>query len=69
MSRPFARLKLGYYPLPIEEAQHIRSALLAPGPYCGIDPCAGEGEALLEITKDSGARLGAIELDADRAAA
>ena len=25
MARPIARLKLGYYPLPIEEAQDIRS--------------------------------------------
>lgn len=56
MSRPFARLKLGYYPLPIEEARNIRSALLASGPYCAIDPCAGDGAALLEITKDTGAQ-------------
>ena len=69
MSRPFSRLKLGYYPLPIEEAQHIRSALLAPGQCCAIDPCAGEGDALLEITKDTGAQSAAIELDADRATA
>lgn len=69
MSRPFSRLKLGYYPLPIEEARNIRSALLASGPYCAIDPCAGEGDALLEITKDTGAQPAAIEIDADRAAA
>ena len=25
MARPIARLKLGYYPLPMEEAQNIRS--------------------------------------------
>lgn len=68
MSRPFARLKLGYYPLPMEEARKIRSVLLAPGPYCAIDPCAGDGAALLEITKDTGAQPAAIEIDADRAA-
>ena len=69
MSRPFARLKLGYYPLPVETARNVRSVLIASGSYCAIDPCVGEGVALLEITKDTGARLGAIELDADRAAA
>jgi hypothetical protein len=69
MSRPFARLKLGYYPLPHEEARNIRCALFASEPYCAIDPCAGEGAALLELTKDTGARPAAIEIDADRAAA
>jgi len=68
MSRPFSRLKLGYYPLPIEEARNIRSALVPSGPYCAIDPCAGDGAALLEIT-DTGAQPAAIEMDADRAAA
>jgi len=38
MSRPFARLKLGYYPLPTEEARNIHSLLVASGPYCAMDP-------------------------------
>ena len=69
MSRPVSRLKLGYYPLPIEEAHNIRSLLVSSQPYCAIDPCAGDGSALLEITRGTGAHLGAIEIDADRAAA
>jgi len=68
MSRPFARLKLGYYPLPTEEAHNIHSLLVASGPYCAIDPCAGDGTALVEITRDTGAHLAAIEIDTDRAA-
>lgn len=68
MSRPFARLKLGYYPLPIEEAQNIRRLLIGSGPYHAIDPCAGDGSALLEITRKTEANLAAIEIDADRAA-
>ena len=28
MARPIARLKLGYFPLPVEEAQNIRALLL-----------------------------------------
>jgi hypothetical protein len=27
MSRPFSRMKLGYYPLPVEETQNIRTLL------------------------------------------
>src|SRR5438552_4112815 len=69
MSRPFARLKLGYYPLPTEEARNIHSVLVASDPYCAIDPCAGDGSALLEITNGTEANLAAIEIDADRAAA
>ena len=67
MSRLFARLKLGYYPLPTEEARNIHSLLVASAPYCAIDPCAGDGSALLEITNGTGAHLAAIEVDADRA--
>src|SRR5271157_5989348 len=69
MSRPFSRIKLGYYPLPIEEARNISALLMSSAPYAAIDPCAGDGTALLEITKDTGAHLAAIELDADRAEA
>jgi Uncharacterised methyltransferase family (DUF6094) len=67
--RSAARLKLGYYPLPHEEARHIRAILLPVSPYAAVDPCAGDGAALLEITRDTGAQLAGIELDADRAAA
>src|SRR5208337_909617 len=67
--RNAGRLKLGYYPLPVEEAQNIRALLLTAVPYAAIDPCAGDGTALIEITRDSGGYLTGIELDADRAAA
>jgi hypothetical protein len=69
MSRPFARLKLGYYPLPAEEARNIRALLIFPDFYAAIDPCVGDGAALLEITSGCGNHLAAIEIDADRAAA
>jgi hypothetical protein len=69
MSRPFARIKLGYYPLPGEEATKIRSLIVASQPYCAIDPCAGDGTAIVAITKGTGGHLTAIEIDADRATA
>src|SRR6516162_8346852 len=67
--RNAGRIKLGYYPLPIEEAQNIRALLVPSAPYAAVDPCVGDGTALAEITKDTGAHLAGIELDADRAAA
>lgn len=69
MPRPFSRIKLGYYPLPVEEARNIRRLLKTSRAYSAVDPCAGDGSALVEITKDSSAQLTAVELDADRAAA
>ena len=57
MARPFARLKLGYFPLPIEESQNIRVLLMPSGQYAGIDSCVGDGSALIEITKDRGASV------------
>jgi hypothetical protein len=67
--RNAGRLKLGYYPLPIEEARNLRNLLIAPQPFFAVDPCAGDGTALVEITRDLPARNAAIELDRDRAAA
>ncbi len=67
-----ARLKLGFYPLPIEHGPSIRARLAFPPkemPATALDPCAGAGAALKAITKDSGALLYGIELDANRAEA
>jgi hypothetical protein len=69
MMRNAGRLKLGYYPLPIDEARNIHDLLIESAPYAALDPCVGDGTALLEITKGTGAHLAGIELDADRAAA
>src|ERR1035437_3656666 len=67
--RNAGRIKLGYYPLPVEEARNIRALLVSSAPYAAIDPCVGEATALIEITRNTGAHLSGIELDADRAAA
>ena len=45
--RNAGRLKLGYYPLPIDEARNIRSLLVSSAPYAAIDPCVGDGTALI----------------------
>src|ERR1035437_8171544 len=44
MSRPSSRIKLGYYPLPIEEARNIGALLMSSAPYAAIDPCIGDGD-------------------------
>ena len=67
--RNAGRRKLGYYPLPVSEARNIRSLLVSSAPYAAIDPCIGDGTALIETTRNTGAHLAGIELDAERAAA
>jgi hypothetical protein len=65
-----ARLKLGFYPLPVEHGPSIRARLEFPSadtPAAALDPCAGEGAALKAITKDSGSVLYGVELDSNRA--
>jgi predicted RNA methylase len=66
--RPEARLKLGYYPLPIDEAHRISRWLhFSSSGTSVLDPCAGAGVALALITPGEQVRRYAIELDAYRA--
>ena len=68
--RNAGRLKLGYYPHANRRGpEHPFDCWSPSAPYAAIDPCVGDGTALIEITKETGASLAGIELDADRAAA
>ena len=63
------RERLGFYPLPIPEAERIRKFLRFPDQRCSVlDPCIGEGVALAEISREAKAIRFGIELDAQRAA-
>ena len=60
--------RLGFYPLPLPEAQRIRRFLMFPDSSSAIDPCVGDGVAFEAITTSGGAVLRCgIELDAYRA--
>jgi len=62
------RLKMGYFPLPVSEAQRIRKFLLFPDQSCSVlDPCVGDGGAFEAITSGAKAFRYGIELDAYRA--
>ena len=66
--RTVARLKLGYYPLPPDEGSRLRQLLTYPSePVSVLDPCAGTGIALLQLTDNANTNRYAVELDADRA--
>src|ERR1039458_5567538 len=60
--------RLGFYPLPLSEAQRIRRFLCFPdAPSSAIDPCVGDGVAFDVITSGAEVLLYGIELDAYRA--
>jgi Uncharacterised methyltransferase family (DUF6094) len=66
--RGIARQKLGYYPLPQNEAERIRRFLSFQGDAVSVlDPCAGGGSAMATITSGAKTVRHAIELDAFRA--
>jgi len=67
MARNASRLKLGYYPLVTAEAQRLRRLLGFPPECAVLDPCAGTGAALRQITGETQARRYGIELDSFRA--
>lgn len=66
--RSVARIKLGYYPLPPSEGSRLRQLLSFPSePSSAIDPCAGTGAALVQLTENANVTRYAVELDTQRA--
>jgi len=62
------RERLGFYPLPLREAERIRRFLVFPDkPCCAVDPCVGDGAAFAEIASDKKVLRYGVELDAGRA--
>jgi hypothetical protein len=69
MARNVSRIKLGYYPLRPAEGARLRRLLdFAPG-ASAVDPCAGTGAALHQLTEGAEVKKHGVELDAGRAAA
>jgi hypothetical protein len=67
MARNVARLKMGFYPLPVSEGTNLRELLTFTGPASVVDPCVGQGTALNLLTQGADVRRYGIELDAERA--
>jgi tRNA1(Val) A37 N6-methylase TrmN6 len=66
--RAAGRLRLGFYPLPLQEAERIRRFLLFPAvASAALDPCVGDGVAFEAITKGAEVLRYGVELDSYRA--
>ncbi|HEV2618141.1 MAG TPA: DUF6094 domain-containing protein [Candidatus Acidoferrales bacterium] len=62
------RARLGFYPLPLPEAERIRRFLAFPDQgCCALDPCVGDGAAFAAIISGQGVLGYGVELDVGRA--
>jgi 16S rRNA G966 N2-methylase RsmD len=62
------RARLGFYPLPLPEAERIRRFLTFPDKQCcALDPCVGDGAAFAELASGKRILQYAVELDSGRA--
>jgi hypothetical protein len=69
MARNVSRIKLGYYPLPPADGARLRRLLDFAARASAVDPCAGTGAALHQLTEGAEIEKHGVELDAGRAAA
>jgi len=65
--RPHGKTKLGFYPLPVPEAERLKNCLAFPSEFSALDPCVGDGVAFTHLLRGMQARRYGIEIDADRA--
>jgi len=66
--RIHGRIKMGHYPTPRRVVELIRNYLSFPSsPFCALDPCCGEGNALKGMVEETSAITYGVELDQQRA--
>ena len=65
--RPHGKTKLGFFPLPTQEAERLRSCLTFDSEFSALDACVGDGAAFTCLLKNTPARRYGIEIDANRA--
>src|SRR5713226_4399904 len=64
--RPHGKTKLGFFPLPLPEAERLRNCLTFTFEFSALDPCVGDGVAFTRLLQGTCARYYGIEIDANR---
>ena len=64
--RPHGKTKLGFFPLPVPEANRLRNCLLGESDFSALDPCVGDGVAFVQLVQGMQARRYGVEIDAYR---
>src|SRR5579862_2054484 len=65
--RPHGKTKLGFFPLPVAEAERLKNCLVFASEFSALDPCVGDGVAFTHLLQGVTAHRYGIEIDADRA--
>src|SRR6266853_6134326 len=65
--RPHGQTKLGFFPLPVAEAERLKNCLAFAPEFSALDPCVGDGVAFTHLLHGVTAYRYGIEIDADRA--
>ena len=65
--RAHGQAKLGFYPLPVAEAERLKNWLHFSEQFSALDPCVGDGIAFAQLLRDAPVRRYGIEIDAYRA--
>jgi Uncharacterised methyltransferase family (DUF6094) len=65
--RPHGKTKLGFFPLPMAEAERLKNCLALASEFSALDPCVGEGLAFMRLLHGVTAHRYGIEIDANRA--
>jgi hypothetical protein len=65
--RPHGKTKLGFFPLPLAEAERLRNCLTFAHEFSALDPCVGDGVAFMHLRDGAQGRRYGIEIDAYRA--
>jgi len=64
--RPHGQTKLGFFPLPVSEAERLKNCLAVSSEFSALDPCVGDGVAFTHLLHSVTAHRYGIEIDADR---
>src|SRR6266849_9804477 len=65
--RPHGQIKLGFFPLPVAEAERLQNWLAYPEQFSALDPCVGDGVAFAQLLRGARGHVYGIEIDAYRA--
>ena len=65
--RPYGKTKLGFFPLPVPEAERLKHCLVFASEFSALDPCVGDGVAFTRLLHGITAHRYGIEIDANRA--
>ncbi len=65
--RPHGKTKLGFFPLPVPEAERLKNCLAFASEFAALDPCVGDGVAFTHLLHGVTVHRYGIEIDANRA--